>query len=226
MSDNQKRLFIVEDDETIASLLAEHFEAWGMEVFTVGDFSRVMETFDACRPHMVLMDISLPVRSGFFYCREMRKSSDAPIIFISSASDNMNILTAINTGADDFIAKPFDLAILTAKVQALMRRVYDFSSPSDIAEYGGLTLNTADATASVGGEKLELTRNEYRILSVLMASPGKIVSRDTLMEKLWATDSFVDENALSVNVTRLRRKLEAAGLPDFIKTRKGMGYMI
>lgn len=221
-----KRIFIVEDDETIASLLAEHFDAWGMDAIRVTDFSRVMEEFAACEPHMVLMDISLPVRSGFFYCQEIRKVSDAPIIFISSASDNMNILTAINMGADDFIAKPFDLAILTAKVQALMRRVYDFSSPSDILEHGGLTLNTADATASVGGEKLELTRNEYRILSVLMASPGKIVGRDALMEKLWATDSFVDENTLSVNVTRLRRKLEAAGLPDFIKTRKGMGYMI
>lgn len=221
-----KRIFIVEDDETIGSLLAEHFDAWGMDAIRVTDFSRVMEEFAACEPHMVLMDISLPVRSGFYYCQEIRKVSDAPIIFISSASDNMNILTAINMGADDFIAKPFDLAILTAKVQALMRRVYDFSSPSDILEHGGLTLNTADATASVGGEKLELTRNEYRILSVLMASPGKIVSRDTLMEKLWATDSFVDENTLSVNVTRLRRKLEAAGLPDFIKTRKGMGYMI
>lgn len=221
-----KRIFIVEDDETIGSLLAEHFDAWGMDAIRVTDFSRVMEEFAACEPHMVLMDISLPVRSGFYYCQEIRKVSDAPIIFISSASDNMNILTAINMGADDFIAKPFDLAILTAKVQALMRRVYDFSSPSDILEHGGLTLNTADATASVGGEKLELTRNEYRILSVLMASPGKIVSRDTLMEKLWATDSFVDENTLSVNVTRLRRKLEATGLPDFIKTRKGMGYMI
>lgn len=221
-----KKILIVEDDMTIASTLAEHFIAWGMEALYIRDFTKVIEEFAAFSPNIILMDISLPYRGGFYFCGEIRKISKAPIIFISSASDNMNILTAINMGGDDFIAKPFDLAILTAKVQALLRRTYDFASSSDFLEHDGVILNTDDATAHVNGQKLELTKNEYRILYVLMSSKGKVVSRETLMERLWASDSFVDENTLSVNVTRLRRKLESAGEPDFIVTKKGMGYII
>lgn len=211
---------------TIAHLLKDHFAAWGMEAMTATDFTRVMEDFSAFLPHIVLMDISLPFRGGFYYCQQIRKISKTPIIFISSAADNMNILTAINMGGDDFIAKPFDLAILTAKVQALMRRTYDFSQTADILEHRDLLLNTGDATATVKGVRLELTKNEYRILSVLLTAKGKVVSRQLLMEQLWAGDNFVDENTLSVNVTRLRRKLEGAGAEGYIVTRKGMGYIM
>ncbi|MEA4919676.1 MAG: response regulator transcription factor [Clostridiaceae bacterium] len=221
-----KKILIVEDDMTIAGALAEHFTAWGMETRYIRDFTKVIEEFASFSPHITLMDISLPYRGGFYFCGEIRKFSKSPIIFISSASDNMNILTAINMGGDDFVAKPFDLAILTAKIQALLRRTYDFTSSSDFLEHNGVILNIDDATAHVNGQKLELTKNEYRILYVLISSKGKVVSREALMERLWASDSFVDENTLSVNVTRLRRKLESAGEPDFIVTKKGMGYIV
>ena len=220
------RIFIVEDDATIAGALEEHFASWGMEARAAKDFSRVMEEFRAFDPHLILLDISLPGRSGFYYCGEIRRLTQAPIIFISSASDNMNILTAINMGGDDFIAKPFDLAILTAKVQALLRRAYDMPKLHDMLEHGAVSLDLSSASAVVGGQKLELTKNEYRILASLMQAAGSVVSRQTLMEQLWATDSFVDENTLSVNVTRLRRKLESAGAPGYIVTRKGMGDIV
>lgn len=221
-----KRILIVEDDMTISGLLASHFTSWGMEAHSVTDFANVMSDFASFMPHIVLMDISLPVKGGFYYCTEIRKISTVPVIFLSSSADSMNILTAINMGADDFIAKPFDLALLTAKVQALLRRTYSFSTGGEFLEHKGVILNISDATAHVGDTTIELTKTEYRILFELMSAKGKLVSRLTLMERLWAGDNFVDENALSVNITRLRRKLEAAGIDDFITTKKGLGYII
>ena len=147
-------------------------------------------------------------------------------MFISSASDNMNIVMAMNMGADDFIAKPFDLEVLMAKVQALLRRAYDFAGTGKVLECGGAVLDLAGGALVYGGERVELTKNELRILQALMENHGSVVSRDTLMLRLWQTDSFVDENTLTVNVTRLRRKLDAVGLGDFVKTRKGLGYTI
>lgn len=185
-----------------------------------------MGEFVAFQPHLVLMDISLPFFNGYYWCQEIRRVSKVPVIFISSASDNMNIVMAINMGADDFIAKPFDLNVLTAKVQAMLRRTYDFAGRTNLIEHKGAILNTSDATLTYNGEKIDLTKNEYRILQVLMEGKGQTISRELLMQKLWESDSFVDENTLTVNVTRLRKKLESAGLKDFIITKKGMGYMV
>lgn len=175
---------------------------------------------------LVLMDIKLPFYNGYHWCSEIRKVSKVPIIFLSSAADNMNIVMAVNMGGDDFVAKPFDLDVLTAKVQALLRRSYDFVLQSVVLEHRGAMLNLTEATLVCSGGKLELTRNELRILQVLMENKKKVVSRDTLMTKLWESDRYVDENTLSVNVNRLRKRLESVGLADFIQTKKGIGYSL
>lgn len=220
------RILIVEDDPVITRTLTEHMGRWGLEARGVTDFRSVLREFAAFEPQLVLMDITLPFFDGYHWCAEIRKVSTAPILFISSAGDNMNILMALNAGADDFIAKPFDLNVLMAKVQALLRRAYDFAVPAVLLTHGDVLLNPQEGTVARGGEKVELTRNENRILTVLMENKGKIVGRDALMARLWETDSFVDENTLTVNVTRLRRKLDQIGAADLIKTRKGMGYLI
>lgn len=220
------RVFIAEDDHGIANALKKHLEKWGLEVLCADDFSNVSGEAFAFSPHIVLLDISLPFYNGYHWCAEIRKVSNVPIIFISSASDNMNIVMAMNMGGDDFIAKPFDLSVITAKIQAMLRRTYDFAGTVGIIEHKGAVLNTSDAALSYGGEKVDLTKNEYRILQLLMENKGSIVSRESLMNRLWETDSYVDENTLSVNVARLRKKLEKAGLADFIATKVGMGYIV
>lgn len=220
------RIFIVEDDEGIARGVSQLIASWGMEAVTVRDFQDVAGEFAACNPHLVLMDIGLPFMNGYHWCSEIRRVSKVPIIFLSSASDNMNIIMAMNMGADDFIPKPFDGSVLIAKIQALLRRAYSFGESSPILEHRGAMLNTGDNSLVYEGKQIGLSKNEYRILLELMKSKGKVVSREGLMEALWQTDSFVDENALTVNVGRLRRKLEAAGLKDFIETKFGVGYLI
>ncbi|MEG1633906.1 MAG: response regulator transcription factor [Oscillospiraceae bacterium] len=220
------RIFIVEDDGVIAGAIKRHIETWGCEARCAEDFGRVLEEFAAFDPQLVLMDISLPFYNGYHWCAEIRRLSRVPVMFISSTSDNMNIVMAMNMGGDDFIAKPFDLSVLAAKVQALLRRTYDFGAVSSLVECAGAVLNLSDGSLTYKGERLELTKNEHRILATLMERRGAVVSRETLMERLWETDSFVDENTLTVNVTRLRRKLEALGLADFIRTKKGVGYII
>ena len=220
------KIFLVEDDDAIASAVAAHISSWGWEARRAGDLTRVLEEFAAFAPHLVLLDIGLPYRNGYHWCSEIRRLSRVPVVFLSSASDNMNIVMAMNMGGDDFIAKPFDLEVLAAKVQALLRRTYDFGSAAPLLEHRGAVLDTGNNTLSYEGRKLELTRNEYRILQVLLEHKGKTVSRDTLMQKLWETDSFVDENTLTVNMTRLRRKLEGLGLENFIHTKKGLGYLL
>lgn len=220
------RIFIVEDDRVIAAAVKRHIESWGCEARVVQDFRNVLKEFVAFDPHLVLMDISLPFFNGYHWCREIRNVSKVPVIFISSASDNMNIVMAMDMGGDDFIAKPFDLNVLLAKIQAILRRTYDFAAPAPTLEHRGAVLNTADASLMYQGQRIELTKNDYRILQTLLERKGSVVSRETLMEKLWETDSFVDENTLTVNIARLRRKLEAAGLPDYITTKKGLGYLI
>ena len=220
------KLFIIEDDAGIADAIRRQAELWGLEVRCVQDFRNVLGEFAAFEPHIVLLDITLPFFNGYHWCGELRRHSSVPIIFISSASDNMNIVMAMNMGGDDFIAKPFDLEVLTAKVQALLRRTYDFAADTGRLEHRGAVLNLRDATLSYGEEKLDLSRNEYRILQVLLENRGRTVSRETLMQKLWETDSFVDENTLSVNMNRLRRKLDGMGLEGFIRTKKGLGYRV
>lgn len=219
-------ILIVEDDDTIARLVSDRLSRWGMETVVVEDFSAVLDTFVKVQPHLVLLDISLPFCNGYHWCEEIRRLSKAPIVFLSSASDNLNIVMAMNMGGDDFIAKPFDLNVLLAKIQAILRRTYDFAAPAPTLEHRGAVLNTADASLMYQGQRIELTKNDYRILQTLLERKGSVVSRETLMEKLWETDSFVDENTLTVNIARLRRKLEAAGLSDYITTKKGLGYLI
>ena len=220
------RIFLVEDDPIIAETVQRHLMSWGWQVKTAEDFTRVMEDFVAFDPQLVLLDIGLPVYNGYHWCGEIRKMSRVPVIFLSSASDNMNVVLAMHMGGDDFISKPFDLAVLTAKVQALLRRTYEFSREQPDLSLGGGVLRLNEGVFVKGDTRLELTRNEFRILEMLLENRGRIVSRDALMERLWSTDSFVDENTLSVNVNRLRKKLESMGLTDTIRTRKGEGYLI
>ncbi|AWI13438.1 response regulator transcription factor [Caldibacillus thermoamylovorans] len=220
------KILIVEDDMVIAKTVKTHLESWGYEVEYIIDFQNVMSHFVSYDPQLVLLDISLPFVNGFTLCNEIRKLSKVPIIFISSASDNMNIVMAISMGGDDFIAKPFDLTILTSKVQALLRRTYDFTGQTNLLEHRGAIVNTNDATLTYNGQKIDLTKNDQKILHVLLENKGKTVSRDVLMTRLWETDSFIDDNTLTVNINRLRKKLEAIGLHDFIKTKKGLGYLV
>ena len=220
------RLFIVEDDTGIAGAIRTQAELWGFEVRCVQDFRNVLGEFAAFEPHIVLLDITLPFFNGYHWCAELRRHSSVPIIFISSASDNMNIVMAMNMGGDDFIAKPFDLSVLMAKIQALLRRTYNFAASAPLLEHRGAILSTGEQVLTYAGQRIDLTKNEYRILLCLMENKTRVVSRERLMERLWETDSFVDENTLTVNINRLRRKLEAAGLKNFIATRFGVGYIV
>ncbi len=220
------RLMIVEDDRGIADAIAAHARSWDFDVHCTEDLRAVSAEFAAFNPHILLLDISLPFFNGYHWCAEIRKISKVPIIFISSAADNMNIVMAMNMGADDFIAKPFDISVLMAKIQALLRRSYDFAQSSPVIEHRGAFLDTGDNSLTYHGERIPLTKNEYRILLCLMENREKTVSREKLMEKLWESDAFVDENTLTVNVNRLRKKLDAAGLGGFITTKFGVGYII
>ncbi|OJU08384.1 MAG: DNA-binding response regulator [Clostridiales bacterium 43-6] len=220
------KILIVEDDKVISAAVKNHIKSWGWESERIKDFENVIAFFASYEPQLILMDISLPFFNGYHWCSEIRKISKVPIIFISSASDNMNIVMAMNMGGDDFIVKPFDLNVLTAKVQAMLRRTYDFAASTTLIEHMRAILNINDNSLTYDGEKIELTKNEFKILNILMENKGKIVRRDVLMNRLWETDSYVDENTLTVNITRLRKKLEAAGLENFISTKKGMGYIV
>ncbi len=200
---------------------------WGYDVKLTENFEDILGEFETFQPHLVLMDIGLPFANGFIRCGKIREISKVPVIFLLSASDNINLVTAINMGADDFVAKPFDFSVLTAKIMAVLRRAYAFSEEkSDVIEYRGASYNASDSTITINGNKVELTKNENRIMSALLSAKGSIVSRNSLMQQLWDDDCFVDENTLSVNMNRLRKKLEAAGLADFIVTKKGQGYII
>lgn len=220
------KILIVEDDRTIADTLQSHFEQWGYEVKCAEDFKNILEELADFSPHLILLDIMLPFFNGFHWCQRIREFSKIPILFLSSASDNMNIVMAMNMGGDDFVEKPFDLNVLTAKVQALLRRSYSFQGNISIIEHAGLLLNLSDASALYEGVKIDLTKNEYKILQCLMEFAGRIVPREDIITKLWEDDSFIDDNTLTVNMTRLRKKLEKVGLKDLILTKKGIGYMM
>ena len=220
------RLLLVEDDFVISSEMKRYLEKWGYEVNCVQDFGNVLAEFAACSPHLVLMDIGLPFYNGYYWCSQIRQISQVPIIFVSSAGDNMNIVMAVNMGGDDFLTKPFEPEVLSAKVQAMLRRTYAFRDQTNLMEYQGLILDLTDASLVVKGQKLELTKNEFRILQLLFENAGKTVSREAIMKRLWDNDCFVDDNTLTVNMTRLRKKLEAAGAGMLLHTKKGIGYMI
>lgn len=220
------KILIVEDDETIAGGLKNHLEKWNYQAECMTDFKDVMGKFVDFEPQLVLLDIVLPFFNGFHWCQEIRKISKVPIIFLSSANDNMNIVMAMNMGGDEFIEKPFALNVLTAKVQALLRRAYSFQGNVNVLEREGMLLNLNDASLSYKGEKISLTKNEFRILQMLMENAGKIVARNDIIARLWESDEFIDDNTLTVNVARLRKKLENAGMEGRIKTKKGIGYYL
>ncbi len=217
---------IVEDDSVIANQMSKFLYTWDYHVEIATDLRNVMNDFSNIRPDLVFLDITLPYKNGYYWCEEIRKVSKVPIIFISSASDNMNIVMAMNAGADDYIAKPFDLQVLVAKLQALLRRTYDFANQMNFLEYEGVRLNIGNNVVIYEDKSVELTKNEGKILKILLERKGEIVERDTLMEYLWQTDCYVDDNTLSVNVNRLRKTLEEIGICDFIKTKKGICYII
>lgn len=220
------KIMIVEDDETIAAILKETLEKWGMHPFCVTEFSNITEQFIKEEPHLVLLDIGLPYYNGYYWCGEIRKISKVPIIFISSNTENMDIIMAMNTGGDDFITKPFDLNVAVAKVQALLRRTYSYSEQVNIIEHKGGILNLNEAAFMYNGTKIDLTKNEFRVLEILLENRESVVSRDEIMKRLWEDECFIDDNTLTVNITRLRKKLESAGLTDYIRTKKGLGYMV
>ncbi len=220
------KIMIVEDDAVIAQEIAANLESWGMQTSIVQDLSQVMKDFAQCMPHLVLMDISLPFYNGYYWCSEIRKVSKVPVIFLSSASENMNIVMAMNMGGDDFIAKPFDFSVLSAKVQAMLRRAYAFAGQTSLLEHRGVILNLSDTSLEVNGEKVELTKNEFRILQILFEHRDETVSREEIMKHLWDGDCFVDDNTLAVNMARLRKKLQEKGLEQFITTKKGLGYQL
>jgi len=220
------KILIVEDDSVISKQLGKQLKEWGFDTSCVKDFQNVLAEFHAFSPALVLLDIKLPFFNGYHWCEKMREHSHVLVIFLSSASDNMNIIMAMNMGGDDFIAKPFDMNVLVAKINALLRRTYDMAEQQKVLEYQGLVLDLTASAVSYKDQKADLTKNEFRILQVLMENHGKVMSRDTLMQKLWDTNEFIDDNTLTVNMTRLRKTLEALGLHDFIITRKGAGYQI
>lgn len=220
------KILIVEDDETIAGILSENLNKWGYEAGYVEDFDLVLQKFRDFEPHLVLMDITLPFYNGFYWCAEIRKESNVPIVFLSSNTDNMNIVMAMNMGGDDFITKPFDLSVVVAKVQALLRRTYSYMNQVTTIEHRGAILNLGEAALYYQDTKLDLTKNEFRILQLLMEKRNTVVSREEIMKKLWDSDCFIDDNTLTVNMTRIRKKLEEIGLEQFIVTKKGIGYRI
>ncbi|WP_130806388.1 response regulator transcription factor [Senegalia massiliensis] len=220
------KIMIVEDDMTISKLISKHLEKWNYKTKYIEDFNNVIEEFMSFEPQLVLLDISLPFYNGYHWCSEIRKLSKVPIIFISSTSDNMNIVMAMDIGADDFIIKPFDLSVLIAKINALMRRTYAFRGQVDYLEHNGVFLNLNNTIVTYKDKKIELTKNDFKIMQILMENKGEVVSRSKIMNRLWESDSFIDDNTLTVNITRLRKKLETIGIYNFIKTKKGLGYVV
>lgn len=220
------KVLIIEDDEVIAELVEEALEKWGYQAEQISDFKNITEEAARVQPDLILLDINLPFYNGFYWCREFRQFTKVPIIFLSSADDNMNIVMAMDMGGDDFIAKPFDSNVLLAKVNAMIRRSYDYQGQTNIISVKDVVLNIDDAEVVYQGKKVELTKNEYKILRLLMENRGKMVSRDAIMMHLWESEEFVDDNTLTVNITRIRKKLKNIGVDDMIKTKKGVGYLI
>jgi len=220
------RILIVEDDRTIAALLAEYLKRWGFEAEDTTEFSDVTGAFCRFQPHLVLLDISLPFYDGYYWCAEIRKLSKAPILFLSSRTDNMDIVMAMNMGGDDFIMKPFSMEVVVAKMNALLRRAYSYQGESTVIAARGVILNLGAGVLEAGGQRIELTKNELKILRLLMEHKNSVVTREEIMQNLWDSESFVDDNTLTVNVNRLRKKLSEAGLHEFIVTKKGVGYRV
>ena len=218
------KILIVEDDPTICEVLLRQLTKWGYLIKPVQDFHAVMDTFEDYQPHLVLLDITLPFFNGYYWCEQIRKVSQTPIIFISSANDDMNLVMAINLGADDFIPKPFHLDVVTAKIQAILRRTYSFGTDVNVIQFGDVILKLGEAKLLYGSSMIELTKNEAKIIQILMEAKGAIVNREDIIKRLWDDESFIDDNTLTVNIARIRKKLAEIGLSAFISTKKGIGY--
>lgn len=224
--DNINRIYIVEDDTMIGEKIKQHLEQWGYRVFLANDFQNIMKEVSNIQPDMILLDINLPYYNGFYWCKEIRKMYKMPIVFISSASDNMNIVMAMDMGGDDFVTKPFDMTVLTAKIGAILRRSYSYTGQMNVVEHNGAVFNVVDDTLTYNGNKVELSKNEAQIVQLLFENAGSIVTREMIMMQLWDSDNFIDDNTLTVNITRIRKKMREVGLEDFVKTKKGRGYII
>lgn len=221
------RIMIIEDNQSLCSQMVDLLSKWKFEPVIVEDFEDVLKDFVKKKPHLVIMDINLPYFDGFYWCNKIRKISQVPIIFLSSRDTNMDIIMAVNLGGDDFITKPFSMDILMAKLNALLRRTYSYGdSSSDVVECKGAVLNINESSLIFNDTKVELTKNELKILTLLMKNKGRVISRERIMRLLWDDDEFVNDNTLTVNINRLRGKLEDAGLKEFIVTKKGQGYMV
>lgn len=224
--DAMKQLLVIEDDLTLAKEIKRSLEGWGFDVQMVTDFEKIMETFQLVQPVLVLLDINLPVEDGFYWCRQIRKQSTVPIIFLSSRDSNLDIILAIQQGGDDYLTKPFSSDILVTKINALLRRTYDYVAGQSVLYIDQLMLDKESGKIRSGDQEGELTKNEIKILSTLLKHRGKIVSREQLMMSLWNSDEFISDNTLTVNVNRLRHSLKDIGMNDFIQTKKGIGYII
>lgn len=220
------KILLVEDDALICQLLKETIESWQYEVVVINDFTKVMEVFEASEPHLVLMDINLPFYNGYHWCTEIRKQSQVPILFISSRSDKMDLIMVIQLGADDFIQKPIDTQVLMAKIQALLRRVYDFQVDSNQLNYGPLKLSIGQAILQYQDQVVDLTSTELNIMTTLFKKQAIFVRRQLIMENCWLSDDYIDDNTLSVNISRLRKKFKEIGLANVIETKKNYGYRI
>lgn len=221
------KIMIVEDDEKIRKIVADTLTKWKYDVVGIMEFDHILDDFEKFQPDLVLLDINLPTFDGFYWCQQIRAISSVPILFLSSRNQNMDIIMAINMGGDDFIQKPFDLDVLVAKISALLRRIYTYQNGHNLKlTHRDLSLHVTNSTIQFEEQYIELSRNEFIILQLMMRRIGKIVPREDLMQALWNDEQFVDDNTLTVNVNRLRRKITGIGLEDFIVTRKGMGYLI
>lgn len=220
------KIFVVDDSKIISEKLKEELEKWGFEIILVDNFEKVIDIFKKENPNLVVMDIALPYYDGYFWTRKIRDLSNVPIIFLSSKEDTMNKIMAMEMGADDFVSKPFDLDLLIAKIKALLRRTYDYKDNLDRLELGGLVLDLKSMTVSFCEKSIDLSKNEFKILETLMVNKGNVVSRDKLMTSLWSTDIYIDDNTLTVNISRLRKSLAGLGVDNFIKTKQGLGYYV
>jgi len=221
------KILIVEDDRIISSIMEEHLVKWGYGTCRVQEFSDVIAEFAAFDPHVVLLDINLPYYDGFYWCAKIRELSNVPIVFISSRDTDGDKIRAITQGGDDYIEKPFSMDLLTAKISAILRRAYSFSDQTiNVMQHKDMVLNVERLQVFSGDKETELTKNECRILSLLIRNQGNLVTRNRLIKALWDDESFVDDNTLTVNINRLRRKLDEIGLEEYIKTIKGEGYRL
>lgn len=225
MNDNWK-IFIVEDDIVIAKQISKFLKSWGYEALINEDFQKVFQNYLDFKPDLILMDITLPFFNGYHWCKMIRKDSNVPIIFISAADENLNLIMAVDMGADDYIVKPFELEVLLAKIRAILRRSYEYEKDNDKVRLNSIVLDKNSMELSFEDKKIELTKNEYKIMEILISNPSKVIKREEIMNKLWQSDEFIDDNTLTVNIMRLRRKLDEYGLKDLIKTKKKVGYYV